>query len=333
MRFKYYIENQQKISSEFKSYLHEKQNIEITDVIEPEESKETFQESEYYYENIGIQSVKNGSNFKRSIKKTQSLPDLFIDINTINAVQRKNEELELKRKKIKTTYEKFKNIQERNLKEIETERNLQHEKIVDKLKKNQSVMNIRKNHTKSQYSDKILKIRQLIESKEKEQDQYIINSIDKFNKIEEKIKERIELTKRCKSESARSMSKNLLDKKQTLENEILFEKANHLINRLKKIENIKYNKSKDALEGKMFKQSKNANNAKAARKRIVEEDNKYYESLEKCKNKMLANKDHITSQNYAKQIEKKMKIELGRLQANTRIARNKLKHVSFYVES
>ena len=69
MRFKYYIENQQKISSEFKSYLHEKKNIEITDVIEPEESKETFQESEYYYENIGIQSVKNGSNFKRSIKR------------------------------------------------------------------------------------------------------------------------------------------------------------------------------------------------------------------------------------------------------------------------
>ena len=156
LRYNYHRDNQQTIIMDFKNYLIEKKLLENY-------SQKVSEKLTHNYENsintINIENYKHQSSSLSNIKKSESLPELIIDINKIKANQRKKIDLELKRQRIRKHHEKFKNLHEQRLKEIETERKLQHDKIIDKLNRNSSTINIRKNSIEDKYAEKIEKIK------------------------------------------------------------------------------------------------------------------------------------------------------------------------------
>ena len=229
----------------------------------------------------------------------------------------------------KSNYEFKKRQQIQRLNKINTEREMKSQRVLEKLSKCSSVFTLRSTRASENYNEKLKNIQYGFKLKELEYDTYLKNSNEKSSKNEQRVNQIIAEKLKSKSEIAKSMAKSLVDRKEHIENEILSNKIDKLLQKTKKIKKFKsfrINELKRKIDKKRFNIEAISQTVKL---NLIEEDKKFNNKIGSCIARMHSKNLSDVTSNSERHKEKLIRNELQRLQANTRISRNKFEFVFF----
>ena len=347
IRYKYHQDNIKKILGAFKHYQQEMRKSNILNKSKHEDSQhETHTNSSLVHSPVLAQNL-NTLEVKKTIRKASSLPDLRV-------IDNKREKAESMKKKVnldninvlekganiqsfhrvqtitkKSNYEFKKNQQMQRLNQVNTERELKSQKVLEKLSKCSSVFTARSTRASEHYNEKLKNIQDRIKLKELEYDTYLKNSSEKSSKNEQRVSQIITNKLKSKSEIAKTMTKNLIERRECIENELISDKINKILQKTKKLKKFKLLSAKDLKRKLVFKKLKNEKLLEIVKSNLLEEDKKLEIKIGSCTARIISRKPSESTLNSERHKQKLVRNELQRLQANTRIARNKFEFVLF----
>ena len=215
------------------------------------------------------------------------------------------------------------------LNQVNTERELKSQKVLEKLSKCSSVFTARSTRASEHYNEKLKNIQDRIKLKELEYDTYLKNSSEKSSKNEQRVSQIITNKLKSKSEIAKTMTKNLIERRECIENELISDKINKILQKTKKLKKFKLLSAKDLKRKLVFKKLKNEKLLEIVKSNLLEEDKKLEIKIGSCTARIISRKPSESTLNSERHKQKLVRNELQRLQANTRIARNKFEFVLF----
>ncbi|OMJ72858.1 hypothetical protein SteCoe_28598 [Stentor coeruleus] len=134
-----------------------------------------------------------------------------------NRTERIKKSLENRILVLRQNFELKKLSQEKKLKDLQTERELRSQKILEKLQRNASSLLERDTKNNEEYMKKTEHIREYMASKERIQDDFIRDTLKKYESQEIKVKNKINEELFDKISKAKGMSKNLINERNDLE--------------------------------------------------------------------------------------------------------------------
>lgn len=152
--------------------------------------------------------------FSRGASSNQS-PTNIKEID--NRTERIKKSIENRILILKQNFELKKLSQEKKLKDLQTERELRSQKVLEKLQRNASSLLERDTKNNEEYIKKTEHIREYMASKERIQEDYIKDTLKKYESQEIKVKNKINEDLLGKISKAKGMSKNLMNERKDLE--------------------------------------------------------------------------------------------------------------------
>ena len=228
---------------------------------------------------------------------------------------------------IKKNYERKKSKQMKRLNEIEKEREMLSQKVLDKIHKNNSSFIERSSKSYDNFLKKSERIKEIQEKKEQMHEEFIRNSLGRYIDKEQKIKEKIQEDMISKSLKAKSMSKNLMDDRKLLEDEKIETDFAKFLNKLKKNQE-KKKQINEAIKNQIFfKKNKEIQRENEVKKRLNYQEQMILKKSQEIEKNAYKNMEKSIHKKHEEHKNKIIQNEIELLSAKTRISRINSKYV------
>ena len=158
-------------------------------------------------------------------------------------------------------------------------------------------------------------------------DEFIGVSLSKYSEREKKIKEQIKGVLTSKSMKARSMSRNLMDDRKSMENEIIETNFANFVKKLKKTQEKKKEIEEQMKNQLLRKKNKEKQKETEVKKRLVSQERESFKKFVEIEKNSYQNMQKKIQEKQEKHKNKMIQNEIGILSARTRISRINTQYV------